>query len=173
MVYVAADLKLKESAQRDQELIQNWNSIIQDDDWVLLTGIITASKEATSIKKVFDQMKGNKRIMDMNFRNPNEYERFKFITGHKPYCVGGFINANINGEEITVVLPVNREQLKKEKERKNYCAAAGSLLEQNDIFENKCLDISIDRWGYIPILYTDIPILINNLLTYDEELRRK
>jgi calcineurin-like phosphoesterase family protein len=58
MVYVAADLSFKKDEARDREIIENWNRYIQDEDFVLLFGEITVSKEATSIKKIFDNLKG-------------------------------------------------------------------------------------------------------------------
>lgn len=166
MVYVASDLKIKQSNDRDMDIINGWNSVITDDDWVLLTGIITPSKEAASVKRVFDKLKGKKRVMDISFRDSNEVERLKFITGNQPYQISGFVPGSINGEEVNVVLPIDKEQLKREKERQNYCAGAGSLLEQKEVYQDKCLDISIDKWGYIPIVYTDIPVLINNMIMY-------
>lgn len=167
MVYVASDLKIKESDERDQDIIRGWNSVITDEDWVLLTGIITPSKEAASVKRIFDTLKGEKRIMDISFKNSDEVERLKFITGNQPYQISGFVPGIIQGKEVNVVLPINADQLKREKDRKNYCAGAGSLLNQEEVYQDKCLDISIDRWGFIPIVYTDIPVLINNILTYD------
>lgn len=172
MVYVAADLKLREDQQRDQELIENWNSIVEDDDIVLLIGIITNFKESMAIKEIFDQLKGKKRIIDMDFKNSNEVERFKFITKIQPYQLGGFVPGRICDQDVVVMLPSSLEELNKFKEHKFYCAAPASLLNQKEIYQDKCLDISIEKWGDIPILYTDIPVLINNLLTYDVDLRR-
>lgn len=168
-IYVVADFKLKEDQTRDQELIKNWNRIVQEDDEVLLFGIITKSKEAASIKKIFDQLKGKKRIMDANYKNKDETNRMEYITGSFPYQLGCFARGIIRGEKVDVNIPINQEQLKVFKERGLYCAAAGSLLKQEDIFQNKCLDISIERWGDIPILYTDIPVLIDNMLSFQEE----
>lgn len=173
MVYIVADLKLKEDEQRDLELIENWNSVVQDEDTVLLCGIITKSKEANSVRKIFNQLKGQKRIIDMSFRNASDVERFQYVTGNQPYQICGFVPGHILGKETHVMIPSNAEELKLLKSNGHYCAAPASLLQQEEIYQNGCLDISIEKWGDIPLLYTDIPVLINNLLTYDEELRRK
>lgn len=167
MVYVAADLSFKKDEARDREIIENWNRYIQDEDFVLLFGEITVSKEATSIKKIFDNLKGQKRVMDMNYRNRNEVERFKFITGTFPYCMSCFVKGEIQGKEQKVVLPATSKELEIIRNKNGYCAGANSLLGQTEIFQNNCLDISIDKWGYIPIVYTDIPNLINNILLYE------
>lgn len=100
MVYVASDLKIKESDERDQDIIRGWNSVITDEDWVLLTGIITPSKEAASVKRIFDTLKGEKRIMDISFKNSDEVERLKFITGNQPYQISGFVPGVIQGKKL-------------------------------------------------------------------------
>lgn len=170
-IYIVADFKLKESSIRDQELIKNWNRIVQEDDEVLLFGTITDSKEASSIKEIFDQLKGKKRIMDMDYSNKEDVNRFKYITGTFPYHLGCFVPGSIKNQNIDVYLPINAEQLSLYKEEGKYCAAGASLLKQEEIYENKCLDISIEKWGDIPILYTDIPVLINNMLSFEEEIK--
>ena len=166
MVYIAADLKLKEDPQRDEEIFDNWNSIVQYDDLVLLLGNITVSKEANSIRQMFSKLNGRKRVMDANFKFRSEVERLKHITNSNPYCVCGFVDGMISGKKTRVEIPVTEEALKSAKQRKVYCAAANSLLKQNEVFEKNCLDISIEKWGNVPLLYTDIPVLINNLIEF-------
>jgi len=47
--------------------------------------------------------------MDISFRNSDEVERFKFITGNQPYQISGFVPGVIQGEEVNVVLPINAD----------------------------------------------------------------
>ena len=70
----------------------------------------------------------------MDYHDRDKVERFKYITGNFPYKMANFVMGNIQGQEQKVVIPSSLDELKIIKSKKLYCAGAGSLLKQKEVY---------------------------------------
>lgn len=180
-VYVVADAQFFDEAAAEKNnktvdeynemIIQNWNSVINEDDWVLLMGIISNGTKEDNIK-LFNNLNGKKKYITYDKDNDvislEEYKEYGFVSANN---VPGFTKGIINGEDSTVIITGIRNYLffKKyynEEFNKYYFAMPGSFKLKN-IYSNKILNISIENWGYSPIIYKEIPQMIDNMILFE------
>lgn len=180
-VYVVADAQFFDEAAAEKNnktvdeynemIVQNWNSVINEDDWVLLMGIISNGTKEDNIK-LFNNLNGKKKYITYDKDNDvislEEYKEYGFVSTNN---VPGFTKGIINGEDSTVIITGIRNYLffKKyynEEFNKYYFAMPGSFKLKN-IYSNKILNISIENWGYSPIIYREIPQMIDNMILFE------
>ena len=178
-VYVAADTSFfsQEAAQENNQTIEeynemvinNWNSIIGNDDWVLLLGTISNGSKEDNIK-LFNNLNGKKKYITYDKKSEisiDEYKEYGFTTVDN---VPGFTKGKIDNQDSTVIIGGTSIYLflKKNyrKEFNEYYFAIPGGLKSKEIYTNKVLNISIKNWGYQPIAYKDIPNIIDNMILF-------
>lgn len=180
-VYVVADAQFFDEAaaqknnktvdEYNEMIVQNWNSVINEDDWVLLMGIISNGTKEDNIE-LFNNLNGKKKYITYDKDNDvislEEYKEYGFVSANN---VPGFTKGIISGEDSTVIITGIKNYLffKKyynEEFNKYYFAMPGSFKSKN-IYSNKVLNISIENWGYSPIIYREIPQMIDNMILFE------
>ena len=170
MVYIAGDVCFSQDSNYNNKVINSWNSVVNDDDSVLLIGTFVNKDNPASfetLKEIFSQLKGKKQIID--FRRNEEFteENIIEIMGRKPCSAPGYTRGVIEEQEEFVVIP-NLPKFYLRIMNNCYSAAPQSISGLKSIYENKTLSLNIEHWNYAPILYTDIPMLINNMIMFNK-----
>lgn len=170
-IYVAADTKFynERAAQKRKQSIQdynktiisNWNNVVQDEDVIILMGDISDGNY-TDTKELFSQLVGKKKLIDYKGGNFSRLE-WEEILNSKPWCVNGAVSGDINGERAIVTILSNFNDIEQDK----YYAAANSLTQQNVIYKDNILNLSIENWGYTPIAYMEIPKMIDDMILFE------
>lgn len=171
-VYVVADARFCQSDERDVDLILNWNHVVQEDDLVLLLGDIVDKDfdNWDKIEEIFDQLIGIKKIISISSDNENA-QKWTDVTKNKCFLVNGVVFGTINEESAIVTLYSQPTVVIKEKGLKDsgtYAAAPRSITNNNEIFEDNIISISIDDWGLTPIEYNRIPQMIDDMLLFEK-----
>jgi calcineurin-like phosphoesterase family protein len=175
MVYIVADPKFfsiddnfDTPEKRNKSIIDNWTSVITNDEYVLLMGDIShGSFEET--KELFSQLTGTIKLITFK-ENESKFTREEYfnlgISGI--YCINGYVRGEIEGTEQRIVILSNKDNYKALVSQ-GYVAAPRSLVDIGKTsFKNRTLSISIDEWGYSPIEYNYIPTMINFMITYEK-----
>ena len=119
---------------------------------------------------VLQQFNGTIYLMSVQFPSIlNEITLKPF--GNKIKALWGisdFQDSKIGNENCRIVITADiRQILALHSERKTYIAAPGSVVKMDRIYQDRILDISFNKWDYIPIeVGTQLPQIFD-----DEELR--
>lgn len=168
-VYICADANLLTDEKVTRRVIKNWRSIIKPDDIALIFGNFV-NKEAgdDKIKDVISQLTGTLEIIDYGEDLPSGFfskEKWLNFGISRTICVGGYTIGEIQGEEQPTIIAVEPQNFGSHEVK--YYAAAQSLSKQKERFKNNILNLSMEHWNYSPILYTDIPRLIDDAILFD------
>lgn len=168
-VYIVADLMLsyEEAAEKfnlsidqyNKRAIENINSIVEEDDWILFFGKLS-NDSITNTKGMLNQIKGNKYLLD-------RYEQYKFAMLSKEewkdlgfnHVYGGYVGlvskSIVEGEKYEVYIDVLKKTLKSslENKEKKYIGTCQSKYKMDKIFDGKLLDLSFGSWDMSPIEY--------------------
>lgn len=165
-VYVVADANFGFLTSRDETIVTNWNNIVEENDLVILLGDIVSPKgDKERIKAIFDKLNGKKKVIDIDSQDESA-PYWKEVTGRKCHNINGAVPGKINSED-TIVFIYTKGTKKIKLDKNEYGAAAKSFTKQKEIFEDNILSISIDDWGLSPILYMDIPQMIDDILLFN------
>lgn len=178
MVYIFADANFSNGAaakkinltieQYNQKLIQNWNAIVNKDDYVVLLGNI-GEVNYSEMKSILLQLNGTPMILDYDIEvHSPAFSKQQWIEmGVQPYKFSASVSGKIKGvNQKAVILSWNDEICRNQ----NYCAAAGSTIQTQEIIDGNTLNLSIEHWDYSPVPYNSVPKLINNALMLKEEM---
>lgn len=159
----AAAQKLNKTVEQYNDfIIENWNSLINADDYVVLLGNVGGGNPI-EMKAIMSQLIGTKMILDYDPRRGNTRLSKKqwLEAGVQTYRFHSSVTGKIKGvEQRARILCWNDPLCRKE----NYCAAPGSTIETNKLFESNTLNLSIEKWNYAPVPYLQVPKLINSAI---------
>lgn len=162
MVYIAGDCRFLESPMRDQQLITNWNEIVNDEDEVLLLGNFFSNwenLEPARAREITSKLKGKLQIADYsNISNKISRGQLQNMGIPRAYNAYMFVPDKIY---TTHIIP-EIETLNSFK-GKMWGAAVKSLTGFEKVFEHNILSLSIDDWGLAPIEYEQVPLLVENM----------
>lgn len=178
--YLIGDLRLydrKQSLSLDlsvegynKYVIKRVNQYVKDDnDIIILIGDITHGTLEQTID-VLQQFNGTIYLMSVQFPSIlNEITLKPF--GNKIKALWGisdFQDSKIGNENCRIVITADiRQILALHSEGKIYIAAPSSVVKMDRIYQDRILDISFNKWDYIPIeVGTQLPQIFD-----DEELR--
>ena len=178
--YLIGDLRLYDRTQSlplglslegyNKYIIKRVNQFVQDDnDIIILIGDITHGTLEQTID-ILQQFNGTIYLMSIQFSNfLNEITLKPF--GNKIKTLWGlsdFQDSKIGNEICRIVITADIKQiLALHSEEKIYIAAPGSVVKMDGIYQDRILDISFNKWDFIPIeIGTQLPQIID-----DEELR--
>lgn len=139
---------------------------MDDRDALLLCGDITYG-DLDKTKELFSRLKGNKYLIDFSNKKPFTRKEWQSIGVSHVFDVNGFINGEIDGKDSKVVIFAKDKNLRKILSEA-YGAAPQSRTKQRNIYQDKILNLSIKEWGYAPILYEDIPRLVDNMVLFEK-----
>ena len=140
-------------------IINNCNSLLNDNDALYLMGYITlGTLEET--KLVLNRIKGKKSIIDYSGKDFSKKEWSSI--GVTTLSINGFIEGEINNKKQKVIILCNIHDLVKNVSN-YYCAAPYSFQVRKTWFNKKILDLSTDSWNYYPVNYEEIPKLIDEI----------
>jgi hypothetical protein len=166
-VYIVGDARFLESKERDEVLIKNWNSVVTDEDLVLLLGDkLSDNGTWEELKTVFNKLKGKKKVIDVPSDDFHS-EKWRELTNHKTYLVNGAIPCIIDGKEEVIMLATSLKGLGAEK-GSPYCATTRSISGQTKLYDKKFLSISIDDWGMTPINYMDVGQMFDDMVLFEK-----
>lgn len=183
-LYISADLNLFNEKEAEKYhmsvedyndlIVASWNSVIKDDDYVLLLGVISCGgKNDTS--QLIGKLNGKKRIIDYDFQKNKFSKQDWFDIGITEVMnINGWARGVIEGKESGVVIctskPYYEELVNKYEEV--YIAAPSSTTGINEMFSGKTISLSAKFWSFFPINYNDLPMLIDNQLLFKEMQKR-
>lgn len=166
-LYICADANFSvENNSYNEHVIKKWNSLIKDEDIVLVTGIFADNLDI--LKSIVPQLKGKVELINWNGdNNLKTYSDEEILsTGIKKlFYANGWVRGIIGYEVKDVIIPVHKEVITKDK---YYYAAPESLTGINERYRDKILNLSIKYWDYAPIVYNQIPTLIDNCLLFEQ-----
>ena len=168
-VYVCADAKLgnKDLLKQQEGFIEKWNKLVKPEDVVLIMGEFSCGTEEET-KDIISQLTGTLEIIDYQENAPyNNFseENWKKMGIKRVWCVGGIVTGYICGGDKYAVIAATDRNL--HTTGVTYYAAPGSLTNSKKRFENNILNLSMEFWNYTPILYQDIPRLIDDALLFE------
>lgn len=178
--YLIGDLRLYDRKQSlplnlsvegyNKYVIKRVNQYVKDDnDIIILVGDITHGTLEQTID-ILQQFNGTIYLMSVQFPEIlNEITLKPF--GNKIKALWGisdFQYSKIGNEKCKIVITADiRQILALHSEEKTYIAAPGSIVKMDRIYQDRILDISFNKWDYIPIeIGTQLPQIFD-----DEELR--
>lgn len=166
MTYILADARFFDEAaaqqfksveQYNQMIIDNCNSVVTNEDTLLLMGIISKGDELQT-QGVINFLNGKKIIPD--FSEKNFSKKFWNSINISTYTINGFINGTIKNKNSTVnILSTSKDLIKNLSI--GYCAAPYSLCTNKQLYHNRILNLSTDQFDYYPVDYEQIPSIIN------------
>lgn len=165
---VAAAKKLQQTVEQyNQKIIDNWNSIVSNDDYVVLLGNIGGGNYE-EMKYIMENLNGTKLILDHDVRRGNtRLGRDQWLKlGVQPYRFHSTVEGQIKGVNQKIYLLCWNDPLCR---KEHYCAAPSSTIESEELLSGNTLNISIEKWNYSPIPYNSIPKLMNNAIVFEEE----
>ena len=173
--YLVADAKFFDRAAAEQQglsirnynetIVNNINSLVNDEDTVhfIFFGVITkGSFEQT--KEIFDKMKGLKSIIDYNFSQTFfTKEQWKEIGFTQIWTNSCAEEAKINNQSTYIIIEIEKDHLEKVLELNYYVAIAASMIGMKDLYKDRLLNISIEKWGLYPIeLEEELPRIFDD-----------
>ncbi len=178
--YLIGDLRLYDRKQSlplnlsvegyNKYVIKRVNQYVKDDnDVIILIGDITHGTLEQTID-ILQQFNGTIYLMSTQFPSIlNEITLKPF--GNKIKALWGlsdFQDSKIGSEICRIVITADiRQILALHSEEKTYIAAPGSVVKMDGVYQDRILDISFNKWDYIPIeIGTQLPQIFD-----DEELR--
>ena len=168
-LYICADAKFNHQDYLYNEyVIKKWNSFIKDEDTVLILGDFADNSE--TLLNIIPQLNGRIEFIDWDkqrFPDLNEEELDKLTTG-RIYC-NGIVRGEINERDTYVIIAIDQGAFpNRNSDLELYYAAPQSLIHSKERYKDRTLNLSIEHWGYTPILYNQIPVLINNCILFDQ-----
>jgi len=161
--YILADAKFFDSAAAKREnlsvaeyndmIINKINNIVDDEDCLILNGVITINLTLQENKELFSKIKGRKYIIDYDFQsivfNADDWREMGF---YKIFNTPGAQKSIINGEDSYVILATDKQTILTDFQGKNkYIAVPGSIYDTGELYKNHILNISANLWNYEPI----------------------
>ena len=175
--YLIGDLRLYDRTQSlplglslegyNKYIIKRVNQFVQDDnDIIILVGDISHGTLEQTVD-VLTQFNGTIYLMSTQFQ-----EFLNDIT-LKPYNnkiktlwgISDFQDSKIGNEISRIVITADAQQIYQLQFVDNtYIAAPSSVVKMEGLYENRILNISIDKWDFIPIeLGTQLPQIIDDM----------
>lgn len=160
--FIAADAKFfDEAAARKQGVsidrynefvINSINQIIKsNENHIIFNGEISkGSKEET--KEIMGQIYGIKSIIDYKYQKQFTPEEWKEIGFTHVWDTSGAITCKIMEKDSYVILETDKEMINRDLALPNcYLAAPESMIDTGEIYKNKVLNISLNKWHFQPI----------------------
>lgn len=178
--YLIGDLRLYDRKQSlplnlsvegyNKYVIKRVNQYVKDDnDIIILVGDITHGTLEQTID-ILQQFNGTIYLMSTQFPSIlNEITLKPFSNKIKAlWGISDFQYSKIGNENCKIVITADiRQILALHSEEKTYIAAPGSVVKMDGVYQDRILDISFNKWDYIPIeIGTQLPQIFD-----DEELR--
>ena len=178
--YLIGDLRLYDRKQSlplnlsvegyNKYVIKRVNQYVKDDnDVIILIGDITHGTLEQTID-ILQQFNGTIYLMSTQFPSIlNEITLKPFSNKIKAlWGLNDFQDSKIGSEICRIVITADiRQILALHSEEKTYIAAPGSVVKMDGVYQDRILDISFNKWDYIPIeIGTQLPQIFD-----DEELR--
>lgn len=171
--YILADAKFfnQEAAQSNgltveqynQMIVDNCNSIVLKDDFLIIMGdIASATKE--QIAGVLKSLNGTKQIIDFHEGKLSKDEWREL--GVSCHNIGG-LAVDKNNEYKSVYILTSMNGLV-DYLTAGPCAAAYSLPIGKHHFKKRVLNLSTDNWGYYPIEYCQLPRMYQDMKEFNE-----
>lgn len=168
-LYVCADANFSaEDIPYNEYVIKKWNNVVKDNDIVLVLGKFVENFQ--TLKDVVPKLNGKIEFIDWNEEHilgdiPKED---LLAAGVRDLIYSnGWVKGEINGAAADVIIGINRKGIKNREDR-FYFAAPESLTGIKDRYKNKILNLSIEYWGYAPLVYNQIPNLIDNCILFEK-----
>lgn len=164
--WLCVDCNFGENDKKDQSIIQNWNEIVDDKDTVIIAGnFFIDDIEPEKAEELIKKLKGDKRICNFQDNNTKLTKNFYENLNIKTYDMIGYCWPDQN--IWLIPLKVSLFTAKKYRKESKFVAAQ-SVLDQEEIYKDGFMSISMSHWGYAPLKYSSIPTLFNNLVDFDK-----
>lgn len=172
----AAQLSGKTIIDYNAQIINNANATLDETDNLILIGDL-GDGTVEQMKECIDAIKCyTKKCIDMRKQKIfNTKELCRDIGINSAYTIDGFVKKELYGKKYFVTITSDYSYYEKyikmptDTKYEYYYAIPQSHKDYNNqIFDNKCLNISTEQWGYKPIKYDDLPQLIDDILTYEK-----
>lgn len=164
-VYIAGDLKLCESANRDKKIIKNFTKILDKNDTLLLCGIVTKGNLSLTLE-ILNKIPCKKYIIDYSY--DNGIKKIDYIKKNiSAFSIDSYIEGKIKDKEEKVIIPKTLFD-NKNYDSNFYYAAPESKTGFKEIYKSKTLNLSIDYWDLNPLVYNRIPELIDGFLLFED-----
>ena len=168
--YIIADTKFnhplaakdagKTIEEYNQMLINNWNSVVKEDDLIFVFGIFGVGKGA-ELKPIIQELNGKIYMMshpDNKYLKPDRWKRLG---------IDIVLNVNLlrtDRENQSILIPVS-ENYDKSKYT-YYCLS--EKYGMNEVYKNNCLNINLKYWDYTPLNYDELWDIIDRLKVFEE-----
>lgn len=187
MIYVMSDMNLNDNLVAafekmsiedwNNKIITNWNSVVTDDDKVLVFGTL-AKGLGKEVKPLIEQLNGMIYMCDYPANKHFKPDRWKRLGVDVVWSTS--IEKTLEGGD-KVLIPVSQQIVddpkvwnemappkgfKWDKSKYKYlCLSAKYGL--NEVFKKNCLSIEPKYWDYTPIALDDLPQIIENMKTFE------
>lgn len=150
--YIVADCQINENTE---EKISKWNTIVKDQDTVLILGTFTDKLD----KSLLLRLKGQKHIMDYT-TNPlytgYTKEQLKEIGFYLVNDVFAYVMDLEYLDNAVHIIP-DEKSVNTINRISMYGASAKSITKQSKVLEKNILSLSYSDWNNEPIEYNSIP----------------
>lgn len=156
---IAAKRNFKNVEEMNKVLIDKWNSIVNEKDFIIVIGNFGKGK-AEDFKKILKELKGQK-ILLIGEKYNSSYSNIYWQTV-------GFAFASISNfykdiEDKRFMFFANNYE-KAEKDERIYCCG-GDMFEE--VIKDNIININCDLWDYSPINTDNLLNIYNNLKEED------
>ena len=178
--YVAADPKLFDKAAAkaihktiedyNDFIINNINKVVGENDFVVLLGVISVGSTISTLNYL-SKIKGKIQILNEHYG-----KIFKEATRDEipiDTSFAGISHISL-GEEFSVYIPHSKIDYDLKKELLNdfntiRIAAPNSYINSDKLYNNKILNISLNKWNYEPIeLGERLPQIIDDMEVFSK-----
>lgn len=165
--YLVADARFFDSDAAAQEnmtvneyndmIINNINKEINDEDSIIFMGIITANIIKEDNKQLFNRIKGKKYIIDFHTQEILfKKEEWSEIGFTHIWDSPGAIETTIKNKETLIIIETDEEDFLRDRLKTDYyIAVPQSISNMEELYKNKILNVSINKWGYEPLEIKD------------------
>lgn len=185
-VYIVADANFCDVAVAQQcgmttseyndTLVKHINELTTKKDTLIFLGNIGNYENKDEIKGAIKQLVAEtKKCIDMRMQSSfNTREKLNEIGIERGYTIDGFIKDVVYDCNYFVTITSDYEYYRKlvnqtvPDEYEHYYAMPKSAYSFKKKLDGNCFDISVGSWNLSPILYDDLPILIDNAKLFEK-----
>ena len=175
--YLIGDLRLYDRAQSlplgysiegyNKYIIKRINQFVQDDnDIIILVGDISHGDFYQTVE-VLSQFNGTLYLMSKQFQSfLNDVTLKAYEDKIKPlWGISDFQDCSIGGEECRIIISSDAEEIYQlQFVDKTYVAAPESVVKMDKLYDNRILNISLNKWDFIPIdVANRLPQIIDDM----------
>ena len=168
--YIIADIKFnhpvaakdagKTIEEYNQMIIENWNSVVQQDDLVFVFGVFGIGRGA-ELKPIIEQLNGKIYLMSYPDNRHFKPDRWRRLGIDRVWNVN---LVRTDRENESILMPIS-EKYKKD-EYTYYCLS--EKYGMTEVYKNNCLNINLKYWDYTPINYDEVWDIIDRLKVFEE-----